>query len=84
MLWDEDDRFKDWTSDDWLDKFCYPLLRSCQILVVCPNHKNSYGVKKEIEFAETIGMPVIFYKNERQLCEEVGKVLEDFFSYEIF
>lgn len=84
MLWDEDERFKGWTSDEWLNKFCYPLLCACQFLVVCPNHKNSYGVKKEIEYAENIGMPVIFYKNESQLYEEVKKILEDFFSYELF
>ncbi|MCX7726861.1 MAG: DUF4406 domain-containing protein [Chitinispirillaceae bacterium] len=77
-LWDEDERFTEWDSDMWLNRYCYILLSNCHILVACKNYTNSYGAKKEIEMARDLGMPVIFYENDEQLRDEIGKILEDF------
>ncbi|RMD47053.1 MAG: DUF1937 family protein [Aquificota bacterium] len=84
MLWDYDEQFKNWDSDMWLERFCFPLLSASQMLVVCPNYHGSYGVKREIEYAQSIGMPVVYYKNDDQLYEEVGKIIEDFFEGNFF
>lgn len=50
-LWDKDERFKDWGHADWIERVCFPLLRSCDALLLMPNWETSKGAVMEYNYA---------------------------------
>jgi hypothetical protein len=46
-LWNYDERFKDWTHNDWIEKFCFPLLDICDAIFLIPDWQRSEGAIME-------------------------------------
>jgi len=74
-LWDYDKRFLHYSAEDWLNKYCYPLLDRCDYLLVSNGLFNSYGVAREILYAKQKNIPV-FYSLEEFLkfAEDINEI----------
>ena len=66
-----DERFLHWSADDWLIRFCFPLLERCDAMIVSCGLDTSYGVKKEIDFANLLNIPVFFDVNDIDKIKEL-------------
>lgn len=61
--------FSGWQHEDWLKKFCYPLLRRCDAAYFVPGWEESAGAKMEMEKALYWNIPVVF--NVAELTEVI-------------
>lgn len=52
------EELKHWKHEDWLNKFCLPLLSRCDTLLLAPNWIDSDGAKIEKEFAFRCNIPI--------------------------
>jgi len=66
-----DEGFLHWSADDWLERFCFPLLEKCDAMIVSCGLDTSYGVKKEIEFANSRNISVFFDVNDIDKIKEL-------------
>jgi nucleoside 2-deoxyribosyltransferase len=49
--WDEDERFLDFGSSDWLERFCFPLLDLCDRVYMVEGWQESKGALAEYGYA---------------------------------
>jgi hypothetical protein len=63
-MWDLDDRFAGFSHSDWLEKFCFPLLKACQAIYLFSGWTESPGAVKEFEFAAKHNIPVVYTIDE--------------------
>jgi len=42
-LWNYDERFAGWKHDDWIERFCFPLLDACNAIFLIPGWQSSEG-----------------------------------------
>jgi hypothetical protein len=70
VWWDLDARFKDFEHDDWLNKFCYPLLQAADILFLYPGFTHSEGAKLEMDYALRHHIPIVYSVDE--LMQQYG------------
>lgn len=68
-FWDEDAVLANWSHADWLNKFCFPLLKRCDAAYFVPGWEESTGAKMEMEKALNWNMPVVF--NVEELLEVI-------------
>lgn len=61
--WEEDPQFKLWTHDDWMQRFCLPLLDRCDAILMMPGWEHSKGSRMEYEHACKTGKPFLFDVN---------------------
>jgi hypothetical protein len=50
-FFDLDPRFKSWSKDAWLVRFCFPLLSRCDAICMCKGWEHSTGARAEFDFA---------------------------------
>jgi len=62
--WDACAKFKGWAYDHWMDKFCFPLLRACDGILMMPDWNTSPGAMREREFAFMTGIPIYYLVSE--------------------
>lgn len=58
--WDIDSRFTHFEHGDWLNKFCYPLLKKCDGIYLYDGWEESKGAQMEYEVAKLHGIPIYF------------------------
>jgi len=58
-FWDLDGRFAGYTHGDWLEKYCFPLLKQCHAIFLYPGWAKSKGACREFDFALEHGIPVV-------------------------
>ena len=78
---DEDKSFADWGHNDWLERFCFPLLQKCNVLCVATQF--SKGVITEVKFASILGIPIKDFRNtEIDLADKLTPaIISDAKSY---
>lgn len=62
--WDADERFLNWPHQDWLNKFCLPLLAKCHVILMLPGWETSKGSQMELKFAAKNSKMIIFGVND--------------------
>lgn len=67
--------FDCWTVDDWLERYCFPLLKRCDALFVSCGENDSYGVSKEVEFALKNNIPVIYWFED--YTRKLGRIVSE-------
>lgn len=58
--WDDDPKLIEKGFDKpqkWLDEFCFPLLRRCDAMILCPGWEKSWGANAEHEEAHRLRIP---------------------------
>jgi ribonuclease HI len=63
-FFDLDGRFSGWTTDDWINKFCIPLMDKCDALLLADGWNMSRGCIIERAYATKINIPVFYSLNE--------------------
>lgn len=66
-FWEFDRRFIHFTHSDWLNRFCLPLLKSCDGLFLCDGWKDSKGALMELKYAKENEMIIYKYNEERRI-----------------
>ena len=61
--WMDDDRFRNFTLNDWLNRRSLPILRKCDAILMLADWELSVGAVMEANFAIEHGIP-IFYSVE--------------------
>lgn len=59
-FWDEKGPLTDWQHDDWLTKFCLPLMHRCDAVFMVPGWEKSTGASREYLEAGSRGKPIYF------------------------
>ncbi|MDP2365830.1 MAG: DUF4406 domain-containing protein [Ignavibacteria bacterium] len=54
------EELKHWKHEDWLNRFCLPLLSRCDAILLASNWTESQGARIEMEFAIENNIPVYF------------------------
>lgn len=62
-FFDERDAFKSWEHNDWIERYCIPLLTRCDAILLTEGWENSKGAISEVLWAKENKMP-IFYNIE--------------------
>src|SRR6266581_3432155 len=58
--WDDDDRLADLFGHvDWLERFCFPLLKQCHVIYLYPGWAAYKGACLEQAFAIENGIPIV-------------------------
>jgi nucleoside 2-deoxyribosyltransferase len=50
----------DWSHEDWLFNFCFPLIRHCDALLLMPEWESSRGAVMELHYAREKRKPVFY------------------------
>lgn len=58
--WETDPTFDHWTHDDWMQRFCLPLLDRCDAILMMPGWEHSKGSRMEYEYAGKAGKAFLF------------------------
>lgn len=69
--WEEDPTFEHWSHQDWMDRFCIPLLNRCDAVLMLPGWENSKGTLMELEQARAIGKPIVFSDGSELMVQKV-------------
>ncbi len=67
-FWDERERFKNWQNQDWLHKFCLPLLDRCDGVFFIPGWELSPGAS--IEYHHAAATRKTTYFDLESLCQQ--------------
>jgi hypothetical protein len=55
--WEDDPALAKYDHQAYLDEFCFPLLRRCDAVLLCPGWKKSKGATAEREEAHRLRLP---------------------------
>lgn len=59
--WDTDERLAALFGHvDWLERFCFPLLRACRAVYLYPGWETSRGARLEQEYATQHSIPIAY------------------------
>ncbi len=58
--WMDDERFRDYTLNDWLTRLCLPLLEKCDAILMLPGWELSVGAVMESNRAVEASIPVFY------------------------
>jgi hypothetical protein len=56
---DIDPKFQGWSHEDWLTRFCYPLIDACDAVYLYPTWETSKGARKERDYAMQQGKVIL-------------------------
>jgi hypothetical protein len=59
-FFDLDPEFQEWQHEDWLTKFCYPLIDACDAVYFYEGWQNSKGAQCELQYAKAKGKKLLF------------------------
>ena len=58
--WQGHEHFKDFTTHDWLERLCFPLMKKCDAMVMLAGWECSIGAVIERQNAIELGIPVFY------------------------
>lgn len=59
-FWDEKEPLRNWKHEDWINKFCLPLMDRCDAVFMAPKWETSAGATMEYHHARRKGMKIYF------------------------
>lgn len=58
--WENRKEFEHWKPEDWVNRFCIPLISVCDALLFLENWKHSFGANVELGYALRNKIPCYF------------------------
>jgi hypothetical protein len=79
--WEEDSRFNHFSYNDWLERFCLPLLKNCHAIYLFHGWSKSSGAAREFEFAVQHNIPIVYTIPELEMVfEERSGIMASIFD----